>query len=78
MYSMTPPAVFVSDRVLRDEECMQRLNSFVKATRAPDWQLTYLVDDVSDVLVYEPELNLFSEMVRFFGWKVARRNVLAG
>ena len=40
--------------------------------QANPWQLTYLVDDVSDVLVYEPELNLFSEMVRFFGAKKDR------
>jgi hypothetical protein len=39
---------------------------------ANPWQLTYLVDDISDVLVNEPELNLFSEMVRFFGTKPDR------
>jgi DNA repair photolyase len=39
MYTMTPPAVFVSDRVLRDEECMQRLHAFMKATHAPDWEV---------------------------------------
>ncbi len=39
MYDMTPPAVFVSDRVLHDEECMQRLSSFMKATSAPDWEV---------------------------------------
>jgi hypothetical protein len=36
MYTMTPPAVFVSDRVLQDEECMRRLHAFVKATDVPD------------------------------------------
>jgi spore photoproduct lyase len=39
MYEMTPPAVFVSDRVLRDQECMRRLTAFMKATRAPDWEV---------------------------------------
>ena len=47
-------------------EYLQRLETLMEAN---PWQLTYLVDDVSDVLVYEPELNLFSEMVRFFGAK---------
>ncbi|NLE68283.1 MAG: hypothetical protein GX608_12760 [Lentisphaerae bacterium] len=45
-------------------EYLDRLDRLV---RANPWQLTYLVDDASDVLVYEPELNLFSELVRYFG-----------
>ena len=45
-------------------EYLRRLGKLIDANR---WQLTYLVDDASDVLVYEPELDLFSEMVRFFG-----------
>ena len=39
MYPLTPPAVFVSDRVLHDEECVQRLDSFMKASNAPDWEV---------------------------------------
>ena len=39
MYAMTPPAVFVSDRVLQDQECMQRLLAFMEATNAPDWEI---------------------------------------
>ena len=39
MYKMTPPAVFVSDRVLQDDECMQRLNAFMKAANAPRWEV---------------------------------------
>jgi len=50
-------------------EYLQRLDRLMEAT---PWQLTYLVDDASDVLVYEPELNLFSAMVRFFGAKKDR------
>ena len=43
------------------------LHQLGKLVEANPWQLTYLVDDISDVLVYEPELNVFSELVRFFG-----------
>jgi Spore photoproduct lyase len=50
-------------------EYIQKLDKLIEAN---PWQLTYLVDDISDVLVYEPELNLFSEMVRFFGTKKDR------
>ena len=39
MYDITPPAVFVSDRVLDDEERVQRLHDFLKATNAPDWEV---------------------------------------
>ena len=36
---MTPPAVFVSDRVLQDDECMNRLRAFARATNAPEWEV---------------------------------------
>lgn len=48
------------------------LHELERLMEANPWQLTYLVDDASDVLVYEPELNLFSEMVRFFGRQEGR------
>jgi len=48
------------------------LSELDRLMEANPWQLTYLVDDVSDVLVYEPELDLFSEMVRFFGTRENR------
>ena len=51
---------------LNMREYLQQLDRLIEAN---PWQLTYLVDDLSDVLVYEPELNLFSEMVLFFGAK---------
>lgn len=54
---------------LNMSEYLKQLDKLMEAT---PWQLTYLVDDMSDVLVYEPELNLFSEMVRFFGQKKDR------
>ena len=54
---------------LNMSEYLRQLDRVIEANL---WQLTYLVDDVSDVLVCEPELNLFSEMVRFFGTKENR------
>ncbi|NLB54648.1 MAG: hypothetical protein GX811_02565 [Lentisphaerae bacterium] len=54
---------------LNMSEYLRQLDRLIEAN---PWQLTYLVDDMSDVLVYEPELNLFSEMVRFFGTKENR------
>lgn len=50
-------------------EYLRQLDRIIEAN---PWQLTYLVDDISDVLACEPELNLFSEMVRFFGAKKDR------
>ena len=54
---------------LNMSEYLQQLDQLIEAN---PWQLTYLLDDISDVLVYEPELDLFSEMVRFFGAKEGR------
>lgn len=54
---------------LNISEYIRQLNRLIEAN---PWQLTYLLDDASDVLVYEPELNLFSEVVRFFGTKKDR------
>ena len=54
---------------LNMSEYLQQLDHLIAANA---WQLTYLVDDASDVLVYEPEMDLFSEMVRFFGTKEDR------
>lgn len=54
---------------LNMSEYLRQLDRLMEANQ---WQLTYLVDDISDVLVYEPELDLFSEMVRFFGTKKDR------
>jgi len=54
---------------LNMSEYLRQLDLLLEAN---PWQLTFLVDDISDVLVYEPELNLFSEMVRFFGTKPDR------
>ena len=51
---------------LNVNDYLRQLDRLIEAN---PWQLTYLVDDASDVLVYEPEMNLFSEMVRFFGRK---------
>ncbi len=54
---------------LNMEEYLQRLDRLIVAN---PWQSTYLVDDISDVLACEPELDLFSAMVRFFGTKSDR------
>jgi len=54
---------------LNMSEYLRQLDRLIEAN---PWQLTYLVDDASDVLVYEPELNFFSEMVRFFGTREDR------
>ncbi len=51
---------------LNVSEYLAHLDRLVEAN---PWQRTYLVDDASDVLVLEPEMNFFSEMVRFFGTK---------
>ena len=39
MYKITHPEIFVSDRVLTDDECMERLNAFIKATDAHGWEV---------------------------------------
>ena len=54
---------------LNMEEYLRRLDRLMAAH---PWQLTYLVDDASDVLACEPELDLFGPMVRFFGEKPDR------
>ena len=54
---------------LNMSEYIENLDRLIEAN---PWQLTYLVDDASDVLVLEPEMSLLSDMVRYFGSKEDR------
>jgi len=50
-------------------EFITRLDRLIDAN---PWEPTYLIDDVSDVLLLEPELGSFAELCEYFGRKDGR------
>jgi len=54
---------------LNMSEYIENLDRLLEANR---WQLTYLVDDLSDVLALEPEMRLLSDLVEYFARKEGR------
>ncbi len=50
MYNLTPPAVYVHERVLADERCRQRMERVVAALKQPVKPQTFRDDDLPDMI----------------------------